>query len=137
MATFHQMSCSYRDDIDVIFEQAKKSTSICSNAKNFRCNQQNHTVSFELPPRGVTNGEKIDITLTSVNGITIVTVRSESLIKEFDCGNNRLNVKMIFDTINKKFQACTNVGGRENPQNKKEYQEWYLKKYGRLPAEVK
>lgn len=25
----------------------------------------------------------------------------------------------------------------ENPQNKKEYQEWYLKKYGRLPAEVK
>lgn len=24
----------------------------------------------------------------------------------------------------------------DDPQNKKEYQDWYLKKYGRLPEEV-
>ena len=106
MATFYEISQNYHADISALFESAKKSTAGFVNAKNFHIDNQNYSISFDTAPRGVTHGEKININLTQAEEITTVSVKSESLIKEFDCGNNRANTETIFNQLNKKFQPC-------------------------------
>ena len=106
MATFYQMYRTYRENIEPIFEQAKKSVLRFSKPETVEIHEQSHSISLMKPPRGVTHGERVDVTLTSENGMTTLCVRSESLIKEFDCGNNHTNVDLIFTPIDTKFQHC-------------------------------
>ena len=113
MATFYEISRNYKHDIATIFDHAKRSTSVLSNIRNY-CDKGDYTISFETAPIGVTHGEKVVITLSQIDGITNVNVRSESLVKEFDCGNNRTNVEMIFNNINQKYQSFAASKKKQN-----------------------
>lgn len=107
MGTFYEISQDYRLTIDVLFESAKRITRILfSKVETFHLDDQNHSISFETPtpPRGATHGEKITIELTQTEEITTISVKSESLIKEFDCGQNRTNVEIIFGELNRLYK---------------------------------
>ena len=51
-----------------------------------------------------THGEKIIVKITTdVLGQSIVNIESSSVVKEYDCGNNSVNVILMFRTIEQLF----------------------------------
>ena len=89
-----------------LFAFVKNFTSTFSNIENHHIDDENFSISFNTKPLKATHGEKINIKLKQVETLTIVSIKSESLIKEFDCGQNRTNVERVYGEINRKFQSC-------------------------------
>ena len=108
MASRYEDKKAYKANIDTLLGQIERCTSGFAKITDYKKNKSDYSVSFIRPPIGVTHGEKIHIQLERMNDSeTIVHIVSESLIKEFDCGNNRTNTETVLHNLDAKYQSVS------------------------------
>ena len=108
MASRYEDKKAYKVNIDTLFGQIDRCTSGFAKITDYQKNKSDYSVSFMRPPLVATHGEKVHIQLERVNDSeTIVHIVSESLIKEFDCGNNRTNTETVLHNLDAKYQSVS------------------------------
>lgn len=95
----------YKADIESVFQFLSKTYGGGSKTLDYVENHSDYTISFSYGPGSATHGERATIKLsTQGENVTGVHIVSESIQKEFDCGNNKTHIMLIMSKLGKEFE---------------------------------